>query len=216
MSTFTFNPVKATPTVDWNTPSDWLPTSVPDSSDADVIILVITPPSPLLTIENTESYIVNSVTVDTALAIDGTLSIVSDLTLDDGNRLELAGSLALGSLPNAGPTVSEIYGWGQISSPGTIDNQGVIFADNASPLNLDFAGLQNAGLIESIQTRYQPPITVNIDIGTAAGAFTNLSSGTLLANGGTIEINAGSGSGFDNPLPARSPWGHMRSPRVAK
>ena len=199
MSTFTFNPVKATPTVDWNTPSDWLPTSVPDSSDADVIILVITPPSPLLTIENTESYIVNSVTVDTALAIDGTLSIVSDLTLDDGSRLELAGSLALGSLPNAGPTVSEIYGWGQISSPGTIDNQGVIFADNASPLNLDFAGLQNAGLIESIQTRYQPPITVNIDIGTAAGAFTNLSSGTLLANGGTIEINAGSGSGFDNP-----------------
>jgi hypothetical protein len=35
MTTYTWNPSAPAVPVDWNTPSDWLPASVPNSPDAD-------------------------------------------------------------------------------------------------------------------------------------------------------------------------------------
>jgi hypothetical protein len=195
MTTYTWNPSAPAVPVDWNTPSDWLPASVPNSPDADVVIPEITQGSvPFysdVTIENTESYIVHSLTlIYQTLFLNGSLSVVSDLTMGLGSELFLAGSLALGSLSNAGeggPVGYNISGSGQISSLGTIDNQGAILSESA-PLTLDFAGLQNAGLLFADSN-------MEVDVGSGPGAFTNLSSGTLLAYAGTLKVNAGAAAG---------------------
>jgi hypothetical protein len=192
MTTYTWHPTSTVQEVNWNTPSDWLPAVVPDAADADVVMPLITSygnPYPFyVTIDSNESYVVHSLTiVDQDLFIDGSLSVGGDLSVGAGTDIVLSnGSLAIGSLSNAAGI--EIGGSGQISSGGSIDNQGEITGNG---LTLDFAGLQNDGTLGAGGG------SLEVDLTSGSGAFTNLSGGTLslgtyeAGGGGVLDLNVG-------------------------
>jgi hypothetical protein len=181
MPTYTWNPPAPAQFVDWNTPADWLPTTVPNAADADVVIPEITDSSGnpydfFVTIGATESYLVNSLTlVQQYLILDGTLAISAGLTMGAGSEIDITGSLSLGSLSNTGAI--DIQGSGQISSPGSIENQGDIVG---SGLTLAVAGFGNTGTLAA---------TGVFDVNVGAGGFANLVGGTLSL--GTYDVLAG-------------------------
>lgn len=188
MATFAWNPSSTNQQVNWDTPSDWLPAAVPNAIDADVLIPQITSNGTtfpfVITISANTTYDVGSLAItDNTLVIDGTLSIASGLTLGTGGAVDLAGSLAFGSLTNADGI--DIQGSGQISSAGTIDNQGQIYGGG---LTLDFAGLINDGTLIAVSGALDVNLTSN------AAGFANLSGGTLSlgtygATQGTLDLN---------------------------
>ena len=178
MTTFTWNPTSLGQLVSWNTPLDWLPAEVPNASDADVVVPLITQsgnPYPFtIQIAGGESYVEHSVSVtDSTLWILGTLSIVAGLTLAAGSGIEMNGTLSFGSFVGAAGV--DIEGSGEVTSTGTVDNQGAI-----GGLTFDLAGLQNDGTLVG-------SLVVNLMGG--AAAFTNLADGTL--TGGTYDTSGG-------------------------
>ena len=105
MTQFTFNPTAATPdTIDWSTASDWVPQTVPNAADANVVVPEITydgePYEFSLMISQGESFLANSLTVTTQiLTVFGALTVDSALTLAGQTNLAMSGgSLTIGGL----------------------------------------------------------------------------------------------------------------------
>ena len=103
---------------------------------------------------------------ENVLILDGTLADSNAFTLDQGSELDIAGSLSVGSLQNTG---NDIQGSGQISSPGSIVNQGEILGES---LTLAFDAFQNAGTLigDSLLT---------VKVSGPPGSFANLSNSVL-------------------------------------
>ncbi len=189
MTTFTWNPATLGP-YQWNTASDWLPATVPIAADADVVIPPITqgdnPYYSMIQIAGGQSYAAGSLSMtNTDLEVLGTLAVSSGLTLTAGaageTATDLGGSLSLGSLDVGSHTY--IRGYGQITSPNSIDNGGAIMATSEPGLTLSVAGLRNDGTLGAQSG------TLDVSVTGGAAAFANLNAGTL--NGGSFQADAG-------------------------
>jgi hypothetical protein len=181
MTTYTFTAKPTTQFVNWSDPSVWVGGVFPNSPDADVVFPTITMSggniySSFVTIANSESFSVNSVSItNNFLVIHGSLS-ANDLAVLTSGEIDtyLGSTLSVGSLENGG----DIQGSGQIQVSGLLSNIGGI----AGGVSVTAAGLNNIGQIHAASGT----LTVTV----SSGGFTNLSGSTL--TGGTYSAGGGS------------------------
>ena len=189
MAQYTFRPSTFLPSdltglsADWDVAANWSTLEIPNSAGADVELPPLTTEGAPLTfdvvIKSGESYVVHSLAItNNTLTVDGALSVGAALALDGWGSLEIAGDLTTGDLSSAAGTF--IQGSGTITSTGSLENGGNI---SGSGLTLDVASFRNDGTLEASNGDLQ------VDVAATAGAFANLSGGTL--TGGTYEAGSG-------------------------
>ncbi len=194
MTEFVFAPQTLNQDVDWSDPSIWKGGVVPATTDADVVLPEIyqlgngTTGSQqydyFVTVGAAESYAVDTVSIAANyLILLGALSVAGDLLLQDGGEIDLTGgSLSFGALRNHG---YDIQGQGTVTSPGAIDNDGLIVG---SSLIVSVESLRNTGSLVASSGG----LTVHAE--GAGGSFLDgtLTGGTYEAlSGGTLDLDMG-------------------------
>jgi len=174
---------------DWSNPAIWSADSVPDSSTVGVHIPVLKS----VTIASGESFVAGAVDIESNssigfgfLDVSGRLNVAGGLTLEAaaiGEELGLAGgSVSAGTIiiePGA-----DVEGSGRLASPGTLTNDGLIFAlDPLSNLTVAPACYTQSGELDALET------VLILDPSSGPSGFANLVNGTL--TGGTYAAESG-------------------------
>lgn len=178
---------------DWGTAAIWKSGSIPQKPNAEVTI------DTDVSIGSGETFLVGLVAVqpNASLSVAGDLGIATGLTLEAGligGLVELfGGSLSAGTI-DIEPSLG-IQGWGTITSPGSLANDGVIYSGGGpgQTLTLTPASYTQAG---SVQSGELAAIDSVLDLAPTTGAsgFADLANGTLTGgtyaaeNGGILEL----------------------------
>jgi hypothetical protein len=192
MTVYNFAPQTTTINVDWNNPAIWSTQTVPNASDADVVLSQITQtgaPYPLsyeISISSGETIAIRSLTLPAnELFVAGSLSISNSLVVTYPG-FSLSGTLSAGSIEVS--SAGQIDANGPIVCAGALTNQGVIDSDVvngvSNPVSISCGSIQNSGTLAASNGEM---VTVSV---TQPGGFTNFSGTTL--TGGTYAVGAAS------------------------
>ena len=180
MTTYTFTPTNSSQTFyQWDNPATWVPTGVPNSADADVVIPTVTRTDGSIFRSNigtnSQSFAINSLTVtNNHLFVSlGTLAVAGNVALLTLGELTMSnGVLTAASLTNA----RQIDGKGQITVSGALTNTGDI---SGSGLTVTAQQLNNTG---SITGGRDGGLTLNVP--TSGFGNTLQGDGTYAVTGG--------------------------------
>jgi hypothetical protein len=196
MTTYTFTPKTSTQIVNWNDPTIWVGSVVPNAADADVVFPTVTTSggaiySSTVNIKPDETFSTRSISLtNNVIDITGpvfdpaTLNVSGHFAINTGGQLALLGGIvSAGSLTTSG----QVQGTGQVTVSGLLSNSGGIFANG---IILTVGSLTNTGTLAAATSG--GGMTVNV----TSGGFTNLSGSTLTggtyqATDSTLKFNVG-------------------------